>query len=99
MVGKDQGLTLRFFGAQRPAIVIYFDLVDIKEMQLLSIKPKFYASLSNVGNIEGELRFSDQSGEEMSGTSYKQTTGNNQREEGQEGQVQIQHDYTKDKWI
>ena len=29
MVGKDKGLTLRFFGANRPAIALYFELVEV----------------------------------------------------------------------
>ena len=30
LASEDRGLTLRFFGADRPAIALYFSLVDIK---------------------------------------------------------------------
>ena len=62
--GEDRGLTLRFFGAARPAIAHYFKLVDITKKTKIK-EGKFFGSLANEVKIEVKLVFKDKSGIEL----------------------------------
>ena len=69
---QDRGLTLRFFGASRPAIALYFSLVDIDKAPLIK-EGRFFGSLpigTDEVKIGVNLFFKDKSGNELDEKSF-----------------------------